>query len=179
MKALVKNGNIVIYKTLPNVWNNILNFRNATDEVLTENGFYDVVKPSYNRMTQTKGGLYFDADNEVVTYDVFDIDFNQEFNVLDENEEPTGETEKRYKIDDIKADKISEIKNKAGQLLQPTDWQVIRKAERGIDINSDVATKRSEILAEATRLETELNALTTYTDVLEYNVVFFPSEDII
>ena len=99
--------------------------------------------------------------------------------ILDENGDATGETEKRYKVDDIKADKISEIKSKANKLLQPTDWQVIRKSERDIDINSDVATKRSEILVEATRLEAEVNALTTYADVLQYNVVFFPSEEII
>lgn len=175
MKALVKNGGIAIYKTLPNVWNNILNFRNATDEVLTENGFYDVVKPSYNPMTQTKGGLYFDEANSIVTYDVTDIDFDQDIDILDDEGNVTG-TEKRYKIADIKASKISEIKNKAGQLLQPTDWQVIRKTERSIDIDTDVATERAGILTEADRLEAEVNALTTYSEVLQYRVQFFPVE---
>ena len=177
MKALVKDGNISIYKTLPNVWNNILNFRNATDEVLTENGFYDVVKPSYNPMTQTKGGLYFDEANTIVTYDVTDIDFDQDVDVIGEDGEPTGETEKRYKIADIKASKISEIKSKAGELLKPTDWQVIRKTERSIDIDTDVATERAGILTEADRLEAEVNALTNYADVLQYKVQFFPSDD--
>ena len=177
MKALVKDGNISIYKTLPNVWNNILNFRNATDEVLIENGFYDVVKPSYNPMTQTKGGLYFDEANTIVTYDVTDIDFDQDVDVIGEDGEPTGETEKRYKIADIKASKISEIKSKAGELLKPTDWQVIRKTERSIDIDTDVATERVGILTEADRLEAEVNALTNYADVLQYKVQFFPSDD--
>lgn len=176
MKALVKNGNILIYKTLPNVWNNILNFRNATDEVLTENGFYDVVKPSYNPMTQTKGGLYFDQANSIVTYDVTDIDFDQDIDILDEEGNVTG-TEKRYKIADIKASKISEIKSKAGELLKPTDWQVIRKTERSIDIDTDVATERAGILTEADRLEAEVNDFTNYADVLQYKVQFFPSDD--
>jgi hypothetical protein len=178
MKALVKNGGIAIYKTLPNVWNNILNFRKATDEVLIENGFYDVVKPGYNPKTQTKGGLYFDEANSVVTYDVTDIDFDQDVDIIGEDGESTGETEKRYKIDDIKASKISEIKNKAGQLLQPTDWQVIRKSERDIDIDTDVATERAGILTEADRLEAEVNAFTNYADVLQYSVQFFPSDEI-
>jgi len=177
MKALVKNGGIAIYKTLPNVWNNILNFRKATDEVLQENGFYDVVKPSYNSKTQTKGGLYFDEANSVVTYDVTDIDFDQDVDIIGEDGEPTGETEKRYKIADIKASKIAEIKSKAGKMLEPTDWQVIRKAERDIDIDTDVATERAGILTEADRLEAEVNAFTTYADVLQYNVQFFPSDD--
>ena len=177
MKALVKNGNILIYKTLPNVWNNILNFRNATDEVLTENGFYDVVKPSYNPMTQTKGGLYFDQANSIVTYDVTDIDFDQDIDILDEEGNVTG-TEKRYKIADIKASKISEIKSKAGELLKPTDWQVIRKTERSIDIDTDVATERAGILTEADRLEAEVNAKKSYKTVLQYKVQFFPSDEI-
>ena len=52
-----ENGNIKTFKTLPNVWNNILNFRNASEEVLKENGFYDLVKPSFNSLTQTRGSF--------------------------------------------------------------------------------------------------------------------------
>jgi triacylglycerol esterase/lipase EstA (alpha/beta hydrolase family) len=179
MKARTKNGQIKIYKSLPSEYTKddgtvILNFRNATDEVLTENGFYDVVKPSYNPMTQTKGGLYFDEANSIVTYDVTDIDFDQNIDILDEDGEPTGETENRYKIADIKASKIAEIKSKAGKMLEPTDWQVIRKVERDIDIDTDVATERAGILTEADRLEAEVNVFTTYADVLQYKVQFFP-----
>jgi len=177
MKALVKNKSIIIYKTLPNVWNNILNFKYATDEVLINHGFYDIARPSYNPMTQTKGGLYFDEANSIVTYDVTDIDFDQDIDILDEEGNITG-TEKRYKVDDIKALKLSEIKSKAGRLLQPTDWQVIRKAERSIDIDTNIATKRAGILAEVNRLETEVNAFINYADVLQYRVQFFPSDEI-
>ena len=58
----------------------ILNFRKASTDVLETEGFYDVVKPSFDPQTQTKGGLYFDEDNEIVTYDVTNIDFSQDFN---------------------------------------------------------------------------------------------------
>ena len=117
-------------------------------------------------------------DKKIVTYDVTDIDFNQEVDIVDEDGEPTGETEKRYKIADIKASKIEEIKSKAGKLLQPTDWQVIRKSERDIDIDADVATERAGILAEADRLEAEVNAKKSYKTVLQYKVQFFPSDEI-
>jgi hypothetical protein len=180
MKALVKNNQIKLYKQLPETWDgpngHILNFRQATEEVLRENNFYNVVKPGYNPMTQTKGGLYFDQANSIVTYDVTDIDFDQDIDILDEEGNVTG-TEKRYKIADIKASKISEIKNKAGELLKPTDWQVLRKTERSIDIDADVATERAGILTEADRLEAEVNAFTNYADVLQYRVQFFPSDD--
>ena len=170
MKAQVTNTGIYPYKILPSSWNgksgHIINFRNASAEVLEAEGFYDIVRPSYNQLTQTKGGLYFD------------IDFNQEVDVIGEDGEPTGEKEKRYKLADIKASKIAEIKSKAGQLLQPTDWQVIRKSERDIAINSDVATERAGILAEADRLEAEVNAKKSYKTALLYNVQFFPPSEI-
>jgi len=183
MKARVKNGQVQVYRSLPSEFTKedgsvILNFRNADEETLKSAGFYDVVKPSYDPQTQTKGGLYFDADNEIVTYDVSNIDFNQDVAIIGEDGEPTGETEKRYKIADIKASKISEIKFKAGKMLEPTDWQVIRKAERDIDIDTDVATERAGILAEADRLEAEVNAKKSYKTALQYNVQFFPSDEI-
>ena len=182
MKAKVKNGQVQVYKSLPTEYTKsdgsvILNFRKASTETLEAEGFYDVVKPSYDKQTQTKGGLYFDEANSVVTYDVTSIDFNQDVDIIGEDGEPTGETEKRYKIADIKASKISEIKSQAGKLLQPTDWQVVRKAERDIDIDTDVATERAGILAEADRLEAEVTAKKSYKTTLQYNVQFFPSSD--
>ena len=181
MKALVKDGQIKVYKSLPNklqVGNTLIlgGSKNLSDERLKELGIYDVVKPSFDPQTQTKGGLYFDEVKEIVTYDVTDIDFSQEVDILDENGDPTGETEKRYKIADIKASKIAEIKGKAGELLKPTDWQVIRQVERNVDIDAEVATERASILAEADRLEAEVNAKKSYKTVLQYQVVFFPSE---
>jgi len=183
MKAAVENGRIVtIYKSLPNSLKtpkkHILGgANNLSDEELQEIGIYDVVKPSYDNQTQTKGGLYFDEKKKIVTYDVTDIDFNKEVDIIGEDGEPTGEKEKRYKIADIKASKIAEIKSKAGKMLEPTDWQIIRKAERDIAISSDVATKRAEILAEADRLEAEVNAKKSYKTALQYNVQFFPPSE--
>lgn len=182
MKARVENGQIKVYKSLPSEYKKadgsvILNFRKASVDVLEAEGFYDVVKPSYDSQIQTRGGLYFDEAASIVTYAVTDIDFNQDVDVLDENGDPTGETEKRYKIADIKAEKLAEIKSKAGELLKPTDWQVIRKMERNIDIDLDVATERADILAEADRLEAEVNAKKSYKTVLQYQVRFFPPSE--
>ena len=184
MKASVENGRIVtIYKILPNALKtptkHILGgANNLSKEELEAIGIYDVVKPSFDRQTQTKGGLYFDEAKKIVTYDVTNIDFSQDVDIIGEDGEPTGETEKRYKIADIKASKIAEIKSKAGKMLQPTDWQVVRKVERDMDIDTEVATERAGILAEADRLEAEVNAKKSYKTALQYNVQFFPSDEI-
>jgi len=183
MKARVKNGQVQVYKTLPSTYTKsdgsvILNFRKASTETIEAEGFYDVVKPSYDPQTQNRGGLQWDESKKIFTFPITDIDFNKEVDVIGEDKEPTGEKEKRYKIADIKASKIAEIKSKAGSLLQPTDWQIIRKAERDIAISSDVATERAGILTEADRLEAEVNAKKSYKTALQYNVQFFPSSEI-
>jgi len=182
MKARQIDGNIVTYKTLPSTWSgsngHIMNFRYASKEVLEAEGFYDVVIASYDPLTQDKGGIAWDDKKKIFTNTVTDKDFNVEQDILDEDGKPTGEKEKVYKIADIKASKISEIKAKAGNLLEPTDWQVIRKAERDIDIDTDVATERAGILTEADRLEAEVNAKKSYKTALQYKVQFFPSDEI-
>ena len=183
MKARTENGTIKTYKSLPSEYKKsdgsvILNFRKASTETIEAEGFYDVVKPSYDPQTQNRGGLQWDESKKIFTFPITDIDFSQEFDVIGEDGEPTGEKEKRYKIADIKASKIAEIKSKAGSLLQPTDWQIIRKAERDIAISSDVATERAGILTEADRLEAEVNAKKSYKTALQYNVQFFPPSEI-
>ena len=48
---------------------------------------------------------------------------------------------------------IKEITNK---LLSHTDWMVIRKAERNVDIPTETVTHRANVLAECTRLVTDI-----------------------
>ena len=181
MKAKQIDGNITTYKILPSEYKKadgkvILNFRNADTATLEAEGFYDVVFASYDPLIQNKGGLEWDSKKKIFTNKITDIDFNVEYDVLDEDDKPTGEKEKVYKLADIKASKLADIKNQAGKLLQPTDWQVIRKAERDVAISSDVATERAGILTEADRLEAEVNAKKSYKTVLQYQVNFFPKE---
>lgn len=178
MKAREIDGKITTYKILPETWNSknghIVNFRNASTDVLEAEGFYDVVMTAYNPLTQNRSGIAWDDKKKIFTNTITDIDFNVEQDVLDKDGNPTGEKEKTYKIADIKTIKIEQIKKIAGSLLQPTDWQIIRKAERGIEMTSEVATERANILTEADRLEAEVNAKKTYKTVLQYDVVFFP-----
>lgn len=180
MKALVKNGKIKVYNKLPKIWNTssgqIINFKSSSEETLEQLGFYNVVEPAFDIETQLKGDIYFDSENKVVTYSISNIDFNREVDTKDDDDNPTGEKEKFYKLEDIKSDKIIEIKNKANQLLSPTDWKIIRKIERNIDVDTITATYRSEIIKETSKLEKEVNSLNNYVDVLKYDVEFFKAE---
>lgn len=58
----------------------------------------------------------------------------------------------------LKSQYIAQFKQTANSMLSSTDWTVIRKAERGVDIPADVAAKRAAILAECDRLTAAVTA---------------------
>jgi hypothetical protein len=67
----------------------------------------------------------------------------------------------------LKSNFVAQVKDTAGKLLNATDWMVIRKAERNVDIPAETVAKRAEIVAEANRLETAINATTTVEALIE------------
>lgn len=70
--------------------------------------------------------------------------------------EQMEDTEERLVTRGLKYTWILQVKDNAGKMLAQTDWMVIRKAERDVDIPADVVTKRAAIVAECTRLETAI-----------------------
>jgi hypothetical protein len=63
---------------------------------------------------------------------------------------------KEYVTKGLKSNFIAQTKQTAGSLLAQTDWYVVRKAERNVDIPANVVTKRAAIVTEADRLETAI-----------------------
>lgn len=59
-------------------------------------------------------------------------------------------------LDGLKKLWTAQVKDTAGKMLAATDWMVIRKAERNIDVPAAIVTKRTAIVAECTRLETTI-----------------------
>jgi len=155
------NGNIKTYRRLPNVWEDDkglhLNFRKSN---YNNYGFYDVVRPAYDSITQRLGSIEFDSSKKIFTYPIIDID-------LESNND----------IDELKSSKRREVNEKAGVLLKDTDWYVIRKAERGVDIPAEVIEERSSIVSKADSLIVEINELTTVESVLRYSFSYNPEEE--
>jgi hypothetical protein len=56
----------------------------------------------------------------------------------------------------LKSQYIAQTKQSAGLLLAATDWMVIRKAERNVDIPAATQTYRAGVVAECARLETAI-----------------------
>jgi hypothetical protein len=65
-------------------------------------------------------------------------------------------------LDGLKTLWTAQVKDTSNKLLAQTDWMVIRKIERNVDIPEDTVTYRASVITECTRLVT---ALTGCTDV--------------
>jgi hypothetical protein len=83
----------------------------------------------------------------------------------DVTETPEGQTE-AITTKGLKSQWIAQNKASANSLLASTDWMVIRKAERNVDIPSDVVTARAAIIADCTAKEVAITAATTMDEFL-------------
>ncbi len=69
----------------------------------------------------------------------------------------TPEQGEPYTQHGLKHQWIAQVKDTANKLLAQSDWMVIRKIERSVDIPTDVATYRTAVITEANRLETGID----------------------
>ena len=77
------------------------------------------------------------------------------------------DSDERLVTKGLKSNMIAQVKHTAGTLLAQTDWYVTRKVERNVDIPTDVASKRVEIVAESERLETAIAGVTNVEQLIE------------
>jgi hypothetical protein len=73
-----------------------------------------------------------------------------------ENITVTPEVGEPYVQKGMKSQWTATVKDTANKLLAQTDWMVIRKAERNVDIPSATVTYRAAVITECTRLVTAI-----------------------
>jgi len=66
----------------------------------------------------------------------------------------------------LKSRMTAKVKETAGNILANTDWYVVRKSEKGVDIPVEVETKRDAVRTECNRLEAAINAVTTVEELI-------------
>ena len=162
MKAIEINGKVKTFNRLPKTWENENGVHLNFDKIENPQdfGFFDVVMPSYDSVTQQISNLHFDGRKKKFVYDVTDKEFSQT-------------------LDEAKDTKKSEVKNIAGDLLKPTDWYVVRLAERAVEIPQDIKDERQDILDKSDSAELEIDALETIAEVLKYNIVLVEPIDLL
>jgi hypothetical protein len=60
----------------------------------------------------------------------------------------------------LKSNWTAQVKDTANKLLSQTDWMVIRKAERNVDVPAETTTYRQAVITEVTRLVTAIDGCT-------------------
>ena len=163
MKARIESGKIIKYPTLPNSFKSggvvIENFSKASNDVLESYGFYDIVIPTYDNKTEYIHNLrtvddYKDSEGNtktVFTYDVSKKTFTES-------------------LVELKKNKIQELKSLANQKLQPTDWYIIRKIEKGSSIPDNIQTQRNSIKSQVDTQEASINSKTNKLDVFNFEI---------
>lgn len=66
----------------------------------------------------------------------------------------------------LKSQWIAQGKAAAGSALAQTDWMIIRKAERGVDIPAEVAAERAKIVSDCSAKEAAIMAATTIEELI-------------
>jgi len=85
----------------------------------------------------------------------------------DPETESMVDTNVRLVTKGLKSQWVSQVKDTAGKILAQTDWMVIRKAERGVEIPSDTSYFRAAVVAEANRLEDAIKACADVEALIE------------
>jgi len=158
MKARLESGKVVKYNTIPKILKSasgetILKANTLPEFKLKQLGFHNVVTPSYDLLIQELGDIYFDSVNNEFTYPVNNLTWSET-------------------LSELKEAKIKIAKDSANQKLITTDWYVVRKQEKEIDIPAQIQTDRDAIRTACTAHENAINAKTTKSQVQSYNITY-------
>jgi hypothetical protein len=89
--------------------------------------------------------------------------------VFNESTQTMVDTTEQVVTRGLKYNYLQQIKASANSQLAPTDWMVIRKAERDVAIPTDVTTYRAGVITEYNRLKTAIEGTNSVEDLI--NVV--------
>jgi len=133
--------------------------------------YYWVSGPTYrvNEVNSTVEANYAGTAKLLDDREEVDQDGNPMFVKVLDNTDPANpvmvDSTERLVTKGLKSTEIAAVKAAAGSLLAQTDWMVIRKVERNVDIPADVATYRAAVVAEADRLEAAIAAVTSVVEL--------------
>lgn len=133
----------------------------------------DEIRPDdrYYWVTQNEDGSYTATPKELEDREEIDQDGNPMYvQVYDPVTQSMVDTDKRLITKGLKSNHIAQVKHNTNMTLAPTDWYVIRKAERNVDIPADIAAYRAAVVAWAETTEAAIAAVTTVEELKAINL---------
>jgi hypothetical protein len=190
MFAIVQNGNIVqliqpdVGFTIGEKQYSARFIRNATEAERKSVGVYEII---YGQQ-QDQRFYWVDGPNYRVneTNQTVEATFSATPKAIEDKEESDEQgnplyvqvlgvvngqpamvnTAERLVTKGLKSQWIAQTKAAANSELAQTDWMVIRKAERNIDIPAEAAADRAKIIADCTAKEAAIAACTTVEQLM-------------
>lgn len=135
----------------------------------------DEIRPDdrYYWVTANENGSYTATPKALEDREEVDQDGNPMYvQVYDEATKSMVNTTQRLIYKGLKSIHIAQVKQTANSILAQTDWMVIRKAERNVDIPADIVAYRAAVVAKVAELETAISAVTTVEALKELNLSF-------
>jgi hypothetical protein len=133
----------------------------------------DEIRPDdqYYWVTQNEDGSYTSIPKALEDKEESDENGNPMYvQVYDSATQTMVDSTERLITKGLKSQWIAKVKHNTNMTLIPTDWYVIRKAERGVDIPADVATYRAKVIAWCTATKASITAVTTVEQLKEINL---------
>ena len=150
-------------------------FSNWSKAELANIGFYPVTQatPADNRFYRNGAASYSFSDGVVTetisstAHEIADVTVtDKDGNVVNDNEgNPTIQTGliSQYKMD---------IDKRAYDLLQPSDWMVVRKMETGVSVPDAWSTYRAGVRTKAAEMKTAVSAVTSVGGLKDLHIVY-------
>jgi hypothetical protein len=117
-------------------------------------GIYDVAYGNRNDdrfYTITENQMTFDQDEKIVK-----VTYSAAAKAIGDVGESKG----------LKSQWIAQTNQTANSLLAQSDWMLVRKIERSVDVPANMVTYRAAVIAEANRLTTAIAAATNVTQLI-------------
>jgi len=183
MFAIVKNNEIVKMGELKKLFPNIsFPAGGPGTKWLADNGVAEVIynaraderfywvseqQPTYNQSTKKVEVGFTSLPKQLNDVEETDESGNPLYVlVYDAESQSMVSSSERLVTKGLKSNWTAQVKQTANTLLQPTDWMVIRKFEREIDLPSVTATFRAAVITEAARLETAIAAAASVEELI-------------
>jgi hypothetical protein len=133
----------------------------------------DEIRPDdqYYWVTANPDGSYTGTPKSLEDREESDENGNPMYvQVYNKDTKQMEDTAERLIAKGLKSQWIAKVKHNTNMTLAPTDWYVIRKAERNVEIPADVATYRAAVIAWATATEASITAVTTVEELKAINL---------
>lgn len=170
MKARLENGEIKVYREMPQAFLTVSGFLPTVnglqsvegqaipdallmpEEDLKTFGFFDIQEdPFIDDRIEEFGDFYFDEAEELFKKEILDKDFI-------------------WTLEECKENVIKNYDSILHQEFTKTDYHYIKQLELGTEIPQNVLDRRTALRQEAETVKAEINALSTKKEVLKYNL---------